>query len=114
MRRLAPDHRRGGTVVDETFRRERRADALIDDHHDLEDALALDERLHPIADLDLRGGLGGAAVHADFPATAGGRRRGPGLVEPYGPEPDVYSRRLDWLIVPESDGPPSTAVPAVP
>jgi hypothetical protein len=41
-------------VVDEAFGGGRRADALIDDRYNLENALALNECLDPIADLDLR------------------------------------------------------------
>lgn len=40
-------------MVDEALGRRRRADALVDDRYDLENALALNECLDPIADLDL-------------------------------------------------------------
>ena len=86
-------------MVDEALGRRRRPDALLDDRYNLEDPLALDERLDPIADLDLCGRLGGAFVHADFPAAARGRGGGPGLEEPDRPQPDVHPRRVDGDIV---------------
>ena len=75
MRTLAPDDGRRGTVVDEALGGDRGADALLDDRYDLQDPLALDKCLYPIADLHLRRGFRGAAVHPHFPAAAGGRRR---------------------------------------
>jgi hypothetical protein len=86
-------------VVDEALGRRRRTDALVDDRYNLENALALNECLDPIADLDLGGGFGSAAVHAHFPSAAGGRRRRPSLEEPDRPQPDVHPRRVDDDIV---------------
>lgn len=88
-------------MVDQAFRSARGADTLVDDHHHLEDAWALDERVDAIADLDLGGGFGGSAVHADVPTSAGDGGRRPALVEPDRPKPDVYPRRFDDVILPE-------------
>jgi hypothetical protein len=41
-------------MVDEALGGRGRADALVDDRYNLQDALALDECLHAVADLDLR------------------------------------------------------------
>jgi len=91
-------------VVDQALRRRGRADPLLDDGHYLEDAGTPDERVDAVADLHLRRRLGRRAVHADVPAAAGGRRLRARLVDPDGPEPDVYTSLLDEGIVPASTG----------
>src|SRR5436309_13144104 len=74
--RRQPLHDRGRrAVIDEASRRDRRPDTLVDDRHDLEDALALDECLDTVAGLHRRRGFGCDAVHADVTPTAGGRCR---------------------------------------
>jgi hypothetical protein len=99
---LSLDHRHGRAVVDQALRRRGRSHPLLDDGHYLEDAGAADERVDAVADLHLRRRLGRRAVHADVPAAAGGRRLRARLVDPDGPEPDVYTRLLDGGIVPAS------------
>jgi hypothetical protein len=100
--RLSLDDRNGRTVVDHALRRDGCPDSLLDDGHDLKNARTPDERVDAVADLHLRRRLGRRAVHADVPAAAGGRRLRARLVDPDGPEPDVYTRLLDGGIVPAS------------
>src|SRR5947207_5856438 len=57
-RRHALDDRRRRAVIDEAPRRHRRPDTLVDDRHDLEEPLALDECLDAVADPDRRRGFG--------------------------------------------------------
>jgi hypothetical protein len=81
-----PLYDRGGrTLVDQALGRDCRPDSLIDDDRDLEDALALHERLDAVTDLHLRRRLGCATVDANMAATAAGRRRRTGLIDPNGP-----------------------------
>jgi hypothetical protein len=97
--RLSFDHRRGWAVVDQTLRRRGRPNPLLDDCHDLENARAPNEGVDPVADLYLRRGFGCPAVHADVAATARGGRLRTALVDPHGPQPDVYPRSVDMDIV---------------
>ena len=92
---LTLDHRRGRAVVDEAFRGDRRAYSLLDDRHDLEDAGAANERVDTVADLHLGRRLGRTTVHSHMAASAGGRRLRSRLVDPDGPEPDVYAGLFD-------------------
>ena len=93
--RLTLDHRRRRAVVDETFRRDRCANSLLDDRHDLENAGTADERVDAIPDLHLCRRLRRSTVHSHMAATAGGRRLRSTLVDPDSPEPDVYPRLFD-------------------
>ena len=97
---LSLDHRCGRAVVDQAFRRHRRTNSLFDDDGHLEDARALDECVDAIADLHARRRLGRATVHTNVAATAGGRRRRTGLIDPDGPQPYIYPRTFDEVIVP--------------
>ena len=73
---------------------------LFDDDDHLENALALHERLDPVADLHRRRRLGCGAIYADMAASAAGRRGRTGLIDPDGPQPQVYPSRVDGAIVP--------------
>src|SRR6266550_789010 len=102
---LSLDHRRGWAVIDHALRRHRRPDPLLDDGRHLEDARTPDERVDPVAHLHLRRRFGRRAVHANVAAAARGRRLRTGLVDPDGPQPDVYPGLVDMGIVPaSSDG----------
>jgi hypothetical protein len=100
--RLSLDHRHGRAVVDQAFRRRRRTNSFLDDGHHFQNAGTPDERVDAVADLHLRRRFGRRPVHANVPAAAGGRRLRARLVDPDGPEPDVYTGLLDGGIVPAS------------
>ena len=91
--------RRGWAVIDHALRRHRRADPLLDDGRHLEDARTPDECVDAVTDLHLRRGLRRRAVHANVAAAAGGRRLRTGLIDPDGPQPDVYPGLVDVGIV---------------
>jgi len=102
---LSLDHRRGWAVIDHALRRHRRPDPLLDDGRHLEDARTSDERVDAVAHLHLRRGFGRPTVHANVAAAARGRRLRTGLIDPDGPQPDVYPGLVDMGIVPaSSDG----------
>ena len=102
---LSFNHRRGWAVVDQALRRGWRPNSLLDDGHHLEDARTSDERVDAVADLHLRRRFGRGAVHTYVAATAGGSRLRPALVDPDGPQPDVYPGPVDLDIVPaRTDG----------
>src|SRR5437762_9293239 len=103
--RLSLDHGRGWAVIDHALRRHRRSDPFLDDGRHLEDARPPDERVDAVAHLYLRRRLGRRAVHANVAAAAGGRRLRTGLIDPDGPQPDVYPRPVGLGLVPaSSDG----------
>ena len=87
-------------MIDHALRRHRRPDALLDDGRHLEDARTADECVDAVADLHLRRRLGRRAVYANVAPAAGGRGLRTGLVDPDGPQPDVYAGLLDKGIVP--------------
>ena len=87
-------------MIDQALRRHRRPDPLLDDGRHLEDARTPDERVDTVADLYLRRRFGRRAVHANVAAAAGGRRLRTGLIDPDGPQPDVYPGLFDQGIVP--------------
>jgi hypothetical protein len=93
--RLSLHDRRGRAVIDQALRGYRRTDSLLDDRHDFENARTPRERVDPVAHLHLRRRLGRRSVHANVAATAGGRRLRTGLIDPDGPQPDVYPGFVD-------------------
>jgi hypothetical protein len=99
---LSLDHWRGWAVIDYALRRHRRSHPLLDDGRHLEDARTPDERVDTVADLHLCRRLGRRAIHANVAAAAGGRRLRTGLIDPDGPQPDVYPGLVDMVIVPAS------------
>jgi hypothetical protein len=102
--RLSLDDRNRRAVVDHALRGDGCPDSFLDDGDDLENARPPDERVDAVADLYLCGRLGRTAVHPYVAATASGRRLRTGLVDPDGPEPDVYPGLIDVSIVPASPG----------
>lgn len=99
---LSLDHGHRRAVVDQALRGDGRPDSLLNDGHHFQNAGPSDERVDAVAHLHLRRRLGRRAVHADVPAAAGGRRLRARLVDPDGPEPDVYTGPFDGGIVPAS------------
>jgi len=93
------DHRNRRTVVDQALRRGWRTDPLLDDRGNLENSRAPDVCVDAVADLHVRRRFGRRAIDANVPAAARRRGRRTGLVDPDGPQPDIYTGRFDGLIM---------------
>ena len=100
--RLPLHHRRRRTVVDQALRRGWRPNPFLDDGRHLENARAPDVGVDTVADLHLGRCFRRRAVDTNVPAAAGGCRGRTGLVDPDGPQPNVYPGFVDGAIVPAS------------
>ena len=95
-------HRRRRTVIDQALRGRWRPDALLDDCRHLENARAPNVGVDAVADLHVGRCFRRRAVDTNVPAAARGCCRRTGLVDPDGPQPNVYPGRVDGAIVPAS------------
>ena len=87
------------TVVDDALGSHRGADPLLDDPNYLQNAVTMiDPCLYSIAHLDLGGGLGRFAIHANVAAVAGVGCRGTSLVKPNRPHPAIDPSRVHRVI----------------